>query len=80
MCDLTGTPRQIEVRYVCDYTTAHTFHDVKEVTTCTYQAVVHTNLLCGNPVYRSSEQDIHAIQCFARLVFWLCAFASAALR
>lgn len=56
------------MRYVCDHAAPHMFEDIKEVSTCAYQAVVRTQLLCANPAYAVPDLTAHPIQCFARSV------------
>ena len=48
-CDLTGRPRSVEVRYICDPETRLALEDLTESATCVYQVVVHTHLLCIDP-------------------------------
>eukprot|EP00045_Choanoeca_perplexa_P010741 m.111152 g.111152 ORF g.111152 m.111152 type:complete len:457 (-) comp15376_c0_seq1:839-2209(-) len=64
-CDLTGEPRQTEVRYVCDETTRHSVVAFAETSTCRYQITVATLLLCDNPNYVEEEPEVAGITCKA---------------
>lgn len=68
-----GTPctlRQNEARattvlYVCHPEAKHEILSVAEVTTCEYEVVVLTPLLCSHPKYRFKSSPINAIFCQA---------------
>jgi len=50
-CDLTGFPRRSAVQYVCQPDGHGEVYEVKETSSCEYEVVVLTSLLCSHPVY-----------------------------
>lgn len=61
MCDLSTKPRSTNVLYICYPQSKHHIYSLEEVSTCEYEMVVLTPLLCSHPDYRhkvSSENDI----------------------
>lgn len=65
-CDLTGEPRRTSVEYHC---AASEFVSVfREVSTCNYQAIIHTPRLCREEAFRKNDA-IHssAIRCLLQL-------------
>lgn len=63
ICDLTGNPRTTEVRYICDKGALHAMGSMQETTTCNYQVVVHTSLLCSHPDFALESAVAHEIAC-----------------
>ena len=63
VCDLTGTPRTTEVRYICDKDALHAMGSMQETTTCNYLVVVHTSLLCAHPDFMMETVEAHRIAC-----------------
>ncbi|MGH0173135.1 UNVERIFIED_CONTAM: hypothetical protein FKN15_013554 [Acipenser sinensis] len=45
-------PRSSTVMYVCHPDAKHEIHSIAEITTCEYEVVVLTQLLCSHPKYR----------------------------
>lgn len=65
-CDLIpGFKRETTVYYLCmpDFQTSVV--SVKEVSTCKYDIVIYTSLLCKNKLYRIKEDPINHIYCFS---------------
>ena len=49
-------PRSSTVMYICHPEAKHEILSVAEVTTCEYEVVILTPLLCNHPKYRYSTQ------------------------
>lgn len=60
-----GQPRSTSVLYVCHPEAKHEILSVAEVTTCEYEVVVLTPLLCDHPKYRFKTSPVNAIFCQA---------------
>uniref|UniRef100_A0A3B4B660 Endoplasmic reticulum lectin n=1 Tax=Periophthalmus magnuspinnatus TaxID=409849 RepID=A0A3B4B660_9GOBI len=58
-------PRSTSVLYVCHPEAKHEILSVAEVTTCEYEVVVLTPLLCDHPKYRFKTSPVNAIFCQA---------------
>lgn len=56
-CDLNGLPRTTRVHYVCYPTGKHEIYSLKEASTCEYEVVVLSSLLCSHPDYRPEESN-----------------------
>lgn len=52
VCDLSGRPRHTNVLYVCYPQSKHNLFSVKETSTCQYEVIVLTSLLCSHPWYK----------------------------
>ncbi|XP_011601737.1 endoplasmic reticulum lectin 1 isoform X1 [Takifugu rubripes] len=57
--------RTTAVLYVCHPEAKHEILSVAEVTTCEYEVVVLTPLLCSHPKYRFKTSPVHSIFCQA---------------
>ena len=56
-CDLTGQPRQTELRFVCNEAAVQDFiGDIFEPQSCEYAIVVHTSRLCTVPWLRPPQE------------------------
>ncbi|KAE9552247.1 hypothetical protein FO519_004556 [Halicephalobus sp. NKZ332] len=64
-CDLTNRPRETTVMYVCYEFTKHMIHAITEVSTCNYELIVLTNLLCTHPAFQAPTTPEHEIHCYA---------------
>ena len=51
-CDLTGVPRRANLRYVCHNEGRGEIYEFKETSTCEYQVIVLTSVLCRHPAYK----------------------------
>lgn len=51
-CELSETPRQTNVLYMCFNSARHAVYSIKEVSTCMYEAIIFTPFLCSHPLYR----------------------------
>ncbi|XP_020488466.1 endoplasmic reticulum lectin 1 isoform X1 [Labrus bergylta] len=58
-----NTARSSSVLYVCHPEAKHEILSVAEVTTCEYEVVVLTPLLCAHPKYRFKSSPVNAIFC-----------------
>ncbi|KAI5088031.1 endoplasmic reticulum lectin 1 precursor [Silurus meridionalis] len=58
-------PRSTSVLYVCHPEAKHEILSIAEVTTCEYEVVVLTPLLCAHPKYRFKTSPVNAIFCQA---------------
>lgn len=66
-CDLIpGVSRQTTVFYLCmpDFQTSVV--SVKEASTCKYEVIIYTSLLCKNNIYRVKEDPINHIYCLSK--------------
>ncbi|XP_055745911.1 endoplasmic reticulum lectin 1-like isoform X2 [Salvelinus fontinalis] len=59
------TPRSTNVLYVCHPEAKHEILSIAEVTTCEYEVVVLTHLICAHPKYRFKSSPVNAIFCQA---------------
>uniref|UniRef100_A0A667ZVR5 Endoplasmic reticulum lectin n=1 Tax=Myripristis murdjan TaxID=586833 RepID=A0A667ZVR5_9TELE len=58
-------PRSTSVLYVCHPEAKHEILSIAEVTTCEYEVVVLTPLLCAHPKYRFKSSPVNNIFCQA---------------
>jgi len=63
VCDLNGQPRQTKVLYVCYPAGKNQIYSFKEVSTCEYEVVVLTSVLCSHPSYKPEESTEHSVTC-----------------
>ncbi|XP_029824693.4 protein OS-9, partial [Ixodes scapularis] len=64
VCDITGAPRKVEVRYYCDEDSTDYIFSVEEPETCSYVFTVHTSRVCSfPPLRRLSTSRPHTISC-----------------
>jgi len=66
-CDLKpGTKRRTRVLYVCSGSSNwFQLSAVTEVSTCEYEIIFHSPLLCKNPFFKIVEKQVNKIQCIA---------------
>ena len=50
-CDLSGLPRRTALQYVCQPDGRGEMYEIKETSSCEYEVVILTSLLCSHPVY-----------------------------
>ncbi|CAA7022934.1 unnamed protein product [Microthlaspi erraticum] len=62
ICDLTGTPREVEVRFVCAETKAMVT-SITELSTCKYALTVQCPTLCKHPLFQLEKPVSHTIHC-----------------
>lgn len=70
LCDLTGKPRETEVRFICNRAAgAGQIVSIEEGPTCMYELVVGSALLCRHSKYRvRSSREVSPINCRAELL------------
>lgn len=51
-CDLTGVPRKTKVLYECSADGTVTVRDFREVSTCVYEVVIVTPVVCTHPAFK----------------------------
>lgn len=52
LCDLSNKKRFTRVLYVCNEAGKHELYSVKETTTCEYEVIVLSSLLCLSPKFK----------------------------
>ncbi|KAJ8977664.1 hypothetical protein NQ317_002467 [Molorchus minor] len=63
-CDLNNNkPRVTRVLYVCYIHGKHEVYSLKETSTCVYEIVILSPLLCAHPRYKPAESGEHKINC-----------------
>ncbi|EER30458.1 predicted protein [Candida tropicalis MYA-3404] len=66
ICDLTGQPRKLSIKYVCDLSnTKIEILEIREIKTCQYDMVINIPNLCKLNVEREHVMDIVCTQIFA---------------
>lgn len=63
LCDLNSKPRSIKVLYVCYQHGKHEIFSLKEISSCEYEAVVLSPLLCEHPDYKPQDTGENEINC-----------------
>lgn len=61
VCDLTDTPRETEVRFVCSEPTV-LISSVKEISSCRYVVTIQSPMLCKNPLFQEEKRTL-SIHC-----------------
>lgn len=64
MCDLSNTPRLTRVFYVCNEDAKHELFSIKETSTCEYEAIVFSPLLCLHSDFRVMQHAENDISCY----------------
>lgn len=65
-CDLTKKPRVARVLYVCNGDDRkHELYSIKEVSTCEYEAIVITSLLCKHKDFKVDTNAPSDIECYS---------------
>lgn len=52
VCDINGKPRRTVVMYICDKNGKNQVESLTEVSSCEYELIVLTPLLCSHPSFR----------------------------
>ncbi|XP_049763771.1 endoplasmic reticulum lectin 1 isoform X1 [Schistocerca cancellata] len=63
ICDLNQKPRMTRVLYVCFAHPKHEITSLKEISTCEYEVIVLSPLLCKHPGYRPQRSGENIINC-----------------
>ncbi|KAK3872509.1 hypothetical protein Pcinc_022406 [Petrolisthes cinctipes] len=63
VCDLTKQPRASHVLFVCYEQGRHDIYSIKETSTCEYEIVVLSPLICDHPAFRPRDQPQTSLHC-----------------
>ncbi|KAI5633905.1 glucosidase II beta subunit-like protein domain-containing protein [Phthorimaea operculella] len=63
ICDLSGKPRVTRVLYVCYTHGKHEVYSFKETSTCEYEIIILSPLLCAHPQFKPKEVSENIIDC-----------------
>ncbi|XP_038214508.1 endoplasmic reticulum lectin 1 isoform X2 [Zerene cesonia] len=63
ICDLSGQPRKTRILYVCYTHGKHEIYSMKETTTCEYEIIILSGLLCDHPQFKSKDVSENEINC-----------------
>lgn len=63
LCDLSNKPRKTRVQYVCYTHGKHEVYSFKETSTCEYEIIILTPLLCEHPQFKTKEVGENVIDC-----------------
>lgn len=64
-CDLTKQSRVARIIYVCNEEPKHELYSIKEISTCEYEAIVLSPLLCQHKDFKIEASTLHEIKCFS---------------
>ncbi|XP_017465911.1 PREDICTED: endoplasmic reticulum lectin 1 [Rhagoletis zephyria] len=64
MCDIIDSPRTTHVRYVCYPHGKNEIYSFKETSSCNYEAIILTSVLCMIPAFHPEESKEVPIKCF----------------
>ncbi|XP_052756040.1 endoplasmic reticulum lectin 1 isoform X2 [Galleria mellonella] len=64
VCDLSGKPRLTRVLYVCYAHGKHEVYSFKETSTCEYEIIILSPLLCEHPQFKPKDVSENSIDCF----------------
>lgn len=64
-CDLTKNDRIAKIIYVCNDEPGLELHSVKETSTCEYEAIVLSPVLCQHKDFRVDTTTQHEIRCYS---------------
>lgn len=62
-CELTGRPREAEVRFTCGTGSDTLLVSVQEPSSCTYTLTITTPRLCKHPAFQQQQPPAALIQC-----------------
>ncbi|XP_024537037.1 protein OS-9 homolog isoform X1 [Selaginella moellendorffii] len=62
-CDLTGAPRETEVRFVCADSGMLLISSIKESPTCKYTVIFQAPMLCKHPLFQEERQPWLVVNC-----------------
>lgn len=64
-CDLTKKSRAARIIYVCNEEPKHELYSIKEISTCEYEAIVLSPLLCQHKDFKIDTYALKEIRCFS---------------
>lgn len=62
-CELSGQPRRTTLLYVCYPAGKNEIYSLKETSSCEYEVIILTSVLCTHPLFRPAEAKEHSISC-----------------
>ncbi|XP_055641703.1 endoplasmic reticulum lectin 1 isoform X2 [Toxorhynchites rutilus septentrionalis] len=65
VCDLNGEHRITKVLYVCYLHGKNEVYSLKETSTCNYEVIILTPMLCAHPKYKPQDTEENKINCVA---------------
>ncbi len=65
LCDLSNTKRFTRVFYVCNEDAKHELYSIKETSTCEYEAIVLSPLLCESQEFKVTAAPENQINCYS---------------
>lgn len=65
ICDLTKRSRAARIIYACNEEHKHELHSIKEISTCEYEAIVLSPLLCKHKDFKVDTSTQHEIRCYS---------------
>ncbi len=65
LCDLSNTKRLTRVFYVCNEDAKHELYSIKETSTCEYEAIVLSPLLCLSQEFKVTAAPENQINCYS---------------
>lgn len=63
VCDITNAPRKVKVLYICHQHGQNEIFSVKEISSCEYEVIAFSPLLCAHPAYRPKGTEENIINC-----------------
>ncbi|XP_037957217.1 endoplasmic reticulum lectin 1 [Teleopsis dalmanni] len=64
LCDIINAPRTTVIRYVCYLHGKNEIYSFKETSSCNYEVIILTSVLCMMPVFHPEETKEVSIMCF----------------
>ncbi|KAL5009237.1 hypothetical protein ScPMuIL_014818 [Solemya velum] len=64
-CELKDQPRRAHVMYICQPEGRGEVYELKEMSTCEYDVIVLTSVLCAHPAFKPKDAPVTQIQCQA---------------
>ncbi|XP_075974218.1 endoplasmic reticulum lectin 1 isoform X2 [Anticarsia gemmatalis] len=64
VCDLSGKPRLTRVYYVCYTHGKHEVYSFKETSTCEYEIIILSPLLCEHPHFKPKDVSENIVDCY----------------
>lgn len=64
LCDIIGEPRTTKIRYVCYPHGKNEIYSFKETSSCNYEAIILTSLLCMDPSFHPEDSKEISLKCF----------------
>lgn len=67
LCDITNTPRVTVIRYVCYTHSMGVIYSIKETSSCNYEAIILTSMMCALSFFHPKEVGKIDVKCFNSL-------------